>query len=114
LPPPHYTIDTLDALRSTYPQHDFHVLIGADNWQQLPQWKDYRCLLAGYQLIVYPRFGYDQAIDTEKFPNVHVCNAPRMEISSSFIREAIAQGKNMDCFLPPAVVEYIESNQLYQ
>jgi len=114
LPPPHYTIGTLEALRATCPQRAFHLLVGADNWQQLPQWKDCRRLLAEYPLIVYPRFGYDRAIDTEKYPNVRVCAAPRMEISSSFIREAIARGKNMDCFLPAAVVDYIARHQLYQ
>ncbi len=110
---PAYTIDTLNTLRDKYPGRQFYLLMGADNWQQLPRWKDYEQLLAHYPILVYPRFGYEASVPAEKYPDVRLTAAPRMEVSASFIREAIGQHKAVACFTPLAVWRYIEAHRLY-
>ena len=113
LPAPTYTIDTLHALRERYPQHEFCLLIGSDNWLQLPEWKGFKQLLQETELLVYPRFGYDVPEITQPISTVHFIQAPRLEISSSFIRSAFAEGLFLDCFLPAPVYEYIRKHHLY-
>jgi nicotinate-nucleotide adenylyltransferase len=113
LPAPTYTIDTLHALRERYPQHEFCMITGSDNWLQLPQWKGYKQLLEEVEWLVYPRFGYDVPEVAKRLPSVHFTDAPRLEISSSFIREAFAKGQHLPCFLPAAVYDYIVTHRLY-
>jgi nicotinate-nucleotide adenylyltransferase len=112
LPAPAYTIDTLHALRERYPQHEFCLIAGSDNWLQLPKWKGFEQLLEKVEWLVYPRFGYDLP-ENPNTPNVQFIAAPRLEISSSFIREAFAKGITLDCFLPTPVYEYILKHHLY-
>jgi nicotinate-nucleotide adenylyltransferase len=113
LPSPAYTVDTLRTLRERYPLRDFRLIIGSDNWHQFPRWKGFKEILAKFTLLVYPRFGYEVALSAGDFPAVHFIPAPRLEISATFIREALAQGCRLDCFMPPPVVEYIKANKLY-
>ena len=102
LPRPSYTIDTLAALEKAYPDRSFTFILGADNWQTIHRWKDYRTLIDRYPLLVYPRKGYDSSVEAG-CPGVRAVDAPLMEISSSFIREAIRNGKDMRFFLPPGI-----------
>jgi nicotinate-nucleotide adenylyltransferase len=116
LPSPSYTIDTLRTLQERYPQHRFKVIIGYDNWLQLPVWKDYKLLLKTYEWLVYPRRGDNPSpakIEISAFPTAQFVPAPCLDISSSFIRQAFADGMQLNCFMPPAVFEYIIANKLY-
>ncbi|MDR0668087.1 MAG: nicotinate-nucleotide adenylyltransferase [Prevotellaceae bacterium] len=113
LPSPTYTIHTLDALRECYPQRRFALLIGSDNWRQMPQWKDADRLCAEYRILVYPRFGFDLPERPARYPLLRFTDAPRIEISSTFIRQAVADGKDVACFTPAAVCEYMRSHKLY-
>ena len=113
LPQPSYTITTLDALRDTYPQHVFTLIIGADNWQIFDRWREYRRIIDDYHVCIYPRFGYD--IDVSALPQrVRYAKAPLIELSSTWIREGIAANRNMSVFLPVGVYDYICRNHLYQ
>ena len=57
LPKPNYSINTFHALERKYPQHQFHLIIGADNWLAFDRWRAYDDFLTRYHLIVYPRPG---------------------------------------------------------
>ena len=105
MPKPSYTIDTLNRLSQMYPEHRFRLIIGADNWQLLPRWKAHEEILRDYKLLIYPRKGYTISIP-DACPNVHTANAPLLEISSTFIREAHAAGKDVRFFLPEGVRPY--------
>lgn len=112
LPQPSYTINTMEKLESMYPDYDFRIIIGSDNWPRFPEWRDSESLIERYGLIVYPRRDYplpDIVPD-----NVTVVDAPMVDISSTFIRECIAEGRDMNFFMPPQVYEYIERNKLYK
>ncbi|MCC8155564.1 MAG: nicotinate-nucleotide adenylyltransferase [Tannerellaceae bacterium] len=104
LPVPSYTIDTLQALEKAYPDHQFQLIIGADNWNLIKRWKDYRKLLTTYPVLVYPRLNYKINIP-EQYPLVKKVNAPIIEISSTFIRESVGAGKDIRFFLPEPVRE---------
>ena len=106
LPVPSYTIDTLNALRKTYPDNLFHLIIGADNWEIINCWKDATILFEQYPILIYPRKGYDQIVLPDN-PTIRKVNAPLLEISSSFIRTAIKEGKDIRFFLPETVRKYI-------
>lgn len=106
LPRPSFTFNTLQALEEQYPDREFVLIIGADNWLCFDQWKDYDCILAEYPVLIYPRIGFD--IDPLSLPaDVILTNAPQIEISSTFIRKALAEGKDVRFFLPSNLAEEI-------
>ena len=106
LPRPSYTIHTLDALKASYPDHEFTLIIGADNWRLFPRWKAADEIIARHQILVYPRPGYE--IDENDLPtSVRKVDTPLLEVSSTFIRESLAQGKDIRYFLHPKVWERI-------
>ena len=102
LPQPSYTIQTLNALRVAFPDNNFQLIIGADNWQVIDQWKNYKELLTNYSILIYPRKGYEAVIPAT-YPNVRLVQAPMLEISSTFIREALREGKDIRFFLPEGI-----------
>ncbi len=113
LPKPSYTIDTLKQLKIENPNADFHILMGEDNLQNIEQWKEYEKILAEYNLLVYPRLDSDGS----KFyahPNVRKLQAPIIEISSRFIRNAIKLGKDVRYMLHPLVYDYINTKKIYR
>lgn len=105
LPRPSYTIDTLKALEKAYPQHLFHFIMGADNWNQIDKWKNYTLLLKEYPILIYPRKGFEINIPA-CYPHIKKVDAPLIEISSTFIREAYKEGKDVRFFLPEEIRSY--------
>lgn len=113
LPQPSYTIDTLTHLKERYPEHQFTLIMGADNLKSLKRWKNYELLLRDYSILVYPRPGFENA-ELASHPSVTITDTPQMEISSTFIRKSLAHGKNIQFFVPDAVLEFIDSKNLYR
>lgn len=111
MPRPSYTINTLRYLAKRYPGRDFKLIIGGDNWKVFDQWKDSESIISDFGVLVYPRPGYP--VGTIYEDGVDVIKAPVADISSTFIRKAIARGLNMNYFLPHGVYEYIKQNKLY-
>ncbi|MDQ2769529.1 MAG: nicotinate (nicotinamide) nucleotide adenylyltransferase [Bacteroidota bacterium] len=102
LPRPSYTIATLDALRQRHPEADFVLLMGADNLPGLPRWREAARLLAEIDLYVYPRPGTPLP-DLAAFPRARVVVAPLLDISATYIRESLRQGRSIRYLVPPAV-----------
>lgn len=111
MPRPSYTIDTLDLLSKRHPTKKFKLIIGSDNWRIFDRWREHQRILDEYGVIVYPRSGYP--IDSVYVDGMEVVDAPIVNISSTFIRDAIARGKDMSFFLPPGVFKYIRENRFY-
>ena len=105
LPLPSYTIDTLRTLQKMYPECLFHLIIGADNWANINQWKDADALINEFPILIYPRTNYDHKELLP--PHIRKVDAPLIDISSSFIRAAIREGKDIRFFLPEAVRDYV-------
>jgi len=112
LPKPSYTIDTLAYLGEKYPDYDFALIMGSDNIATLKKWKNGDLILERHSIYVYPRHGTEKAEDFTH-PHIHFTEAPIIQLSSSFIRKAIADGKNVSGMLPGTVWEEIERNGYY-
>jgi nicotinate-nucleotide adenylyltransferase len=112
MPRPSYTINTLDLLAKRHPSKHFKLIIGSDNWSIFEQWKESQRILDEYGVLVYPRVGYpvtDRHVD-----GMELVEAPTVNISSTFIRDAIGRGRDMSYFLPQGVYKYIIDNKLYE
>lgn len=113
LPQPSYTIDTLTHLKERYPNNKFVLIMGADNLVSFKKWKNYEILLKDYEIFVYPRPGADVA-EWENHPSITFTKTPLMEISSTFIRKAISDNKNVQFFLPDKVIDFIDAKGMYR
>lgn len=113
LPVPSYTVHTLAHLEEKFPEHEFILIMGSDNLPTLHKWKNYERILEKYTLLIYPRPG-NSLNPFDGNPNVVITSAPWMDVSSSFIREAIKQKKDVRFFLHPAVWRYIEEMHFYK
>jgi len=113
LPQPSYTIDTLAHLKEKYPQHEFAIIMGSDNLASLHKWKNYKLILRDYRIYVYPRPGYENA-ELASHPSVTITMTPLMELSATFIRKSLAEGKNIQYFVPDAVLKFIDDKSLYK
>lgn len=113
LPKPSYTINTLRELARKFPDTDFCLIIGADNWNIFTKWKCYDEIIRDFSVVVYPRPGFatDQG---EKLKNVRFSDAPMFDISSTFIRNLIKNGGDPAFFVPESVRDYILNNNLYK
>ncbi|WP_029906389.1 nicotinate (nicotinamide) nucleotide adenylyltransferase [Prevotella sp. 10(H)] len=114
LPKPSYTINTFDALQEKYPKHNFTLIIGSDNWTTFENWREYDKILDNYKLKVYPRLGHRITIPNKVRNRVEALDSPIIEISSTFIREHIAEGKDIRAFLPDDVYDYILQKGIYK
>ncbi len=113
MPRPSYTIDSLRELHRRFPHTRFSLIIGSDNWLIFDRWREHRAIIEEFTPIVYPRPGYE--IDPATLPpEVTFVNAPTIDLSSTFIRRAIAEGHDMTAFMPHGVGRYITSHNLYQ
>lgn len=112
LPKPSYTIDTLTYMQETYPQHQFRLIIGEDNLTQFTRWKNYERILEYFGLLVYPRPGASPG-ELHQHPNVQFVPAPLLDISATFIRDRIREGKSVKYLVPDRVEEYIRRKKFY-
>ncbi|MEZ4801748.1 MAG: nicotinate (nicotinamide) nucleotide adenylyltransferase [Gelidibacter sp.] len=115
LPQPNYTINTLVYLQEKFPEHEFALIMGEDNLKSFHKWKNYDLILEGYHIYVYPRIS-EGIIETQfdKHPKIHHITAPIMELSSTFIRNSIKEGKNVRPMLPEHVWEYLDEMNFYR
>lgn len=113
MPQPSYTIDTLTRLQERHPNTDFYLICGMDNIESFKKWKNYEAILQYHHLMVYPRKGYssNKLVD---HPSVTVVEAPEIEVSSTFIRNAIGEGKDVRYFVPKEVYKYIVDMHFYE
>ena len=115
LPQPNYTVNTLVHLQEKYPSHEFSLIMGEDNLKSFHKWKNYEVILENHDIYVYPRIS-ESKVDTQftGHKKIHVVNAPIMELSSTFIRNAIKTGKNVKPMLPENVWEYLDDMNFYK
>ncbi len=113
LPRPSYTIDTLTKLEFIYQDREFVIIAGTDIFAEFFKWKDYRLLLKNHLFYIYNRPDFEAAKFAEH-PSVKIFKAPLLDISSTFIRKAIGEGKDMRYLLPENVWKYIRLKGHYR
>jgi len=112
MPKPSYTIDTLVRLKEKYPENDYSIIMGSDNLQNFHKWKNYEQILEDYSIYVYPRPGYEIS---GSHKNIHLIEGvPQMEISSSFIRKSIKEGKDISYLMPEKAWIYTDEMNFYR
>jgi nicotinate-nucleotide adenylyltransferase len=119
LPVPSYTIETLTYLKEKHPGNEFELVMGEDNLYTLHKWKNALELIAKCKIYVYPRQDVekpshpllDQILDKA---DIQFVKAPLMEISGTFIRKGMKEGKDLSYFVPPAVWRYIKEMHFYE
>lgn len=111
LPRPSYTLHTLEALDVAYPNREFMLLIGADNWAKFDKWYRGDLILKNYTIVVYPR---DEQQRPQLPEGVIWLDSQLYDISSTQVRAMVAAGADISEHLSLAVVNYIEMNNLYK
>lgn len=113
LPQPSYTINTLVHLEEKHPEEEFALIMGSDNLESLNKWKNFEIILERFKIYVYPRPGYPGG-EFVNHRNVIMTDAPQMNISSTMIREAIREKKDMRFFMPESAWKYCEEMHFYR
>ncbi|RZJ72414.1 nicotinate (nicotinamide) nucleotide adenylyltransferase [Flavobacterium sp.] len=115
LPQPNYTVNTLAHLEEKFPAYEFSLIMGQDNIESIHKWKNFEVILERYDILVYPRISSSDPIsEVTNHARVSYIDAPIVEISSTFIREAIQNKKSPKALLPDKVWDYIDHNNLYR
>ena len=112
---PSFTLDTVRELQAAEPGQQWFLIIGQDQYTGLHTWRDWRELVGLVTLVVAKRPGL------HAWPHPDLLRAeqravplPMMDVSSTDIREHVAQGRAIDELVPAAVARYIEEHRLYQ
>lgn len=115
LPQPNYTVNTLAHLEEKYPDYQFALIMGEDNLNTLHKWKNNEVILERFEVFVYPRVTSTSIKEEFKnHPKITKVAAPIMEISSTFVRNAVKDGKRIMPLLPQKVWEYIDEMNFYK
>ena len=105
MPEPHYTIRTLDALKEREPDNRFTLVMGADNLADIRRWRDYARILKEFGVAVFPREGHDlteikqDLLKEDPAYMIQILDAEMVDISSTQIRNAIAEGEDISKYL---------------
>ena len=102
LPRPSYTWNTLQALSHDYPDSEFVLLIGGDNWERFGRWYHWKDILRNHRVVVYPRSPYPGTVEL-----------PLIDVSSTEIRRRVRVGQSIDGLVPEQVAAYIKKRGLY-
>jgi len=113
LPTPSYTIDTLTYLEELNPGREFQLVMGGDGLRTFHKWKHAELIVEKYHRLIYPRPGTDLEM-ASRLPNTTLVDAPVMEISSSFIRQAIKEGKDVRHLVPARAYTYMREMHFYE
>ena len=111
LPSPSYTYDTLTCLRNKYPEHQFFLIIGSDNYENFKNWRNHDKIMSEFGLIIYPRPEFH--LETQPDNTVYLSGAPEFTVSSTLIREYVKDGWDINFFVPVEVARFIKEKQLY-
>ena len=105
------TFSTLEALSKQYPLHQFSFLIGSDNLAKFHLWHDYQLMLKKYPFYVYPRADYPFQPFYQGM--IALENFPKMQVSSTQVRAALAKQSSLNKLLDAKVIAYIQKQRLF-
>src|SRR5688572_1179393 len=107
---PSYTVDTLRDLTSRFPKASFSLLLGRDAAAFLPEWREPDQVRSLAEIVILNRAGEQEPSATaDRFLTV-----PRIDISSTAVRERVKTGRSIRYWVPDGVAQYIDSHRLYR
>jgi nicotinate-nucleotide adenylyltransferase len=118
-PGPSYTVDTLEVLHSQAPDNELFLIVGADVAAGLPGWRSPERVLSLAQLAVAQRRGTPRASVESALSELAgselaaFFRMPRIEVSSTMLRDRVRRGEPISYLVPEAVQRYIERHHLY-
>jgi nicotinate-nucleotide adenylyltransferase len=116
---PSYTVDTLEELHSSAPDHELFLIVGGDIAAGLPSWREPERVLSLATLAVAKRRGtsrsaVDEALCTLRGgERARFFQMPRIAISSTMVRDRVRSGQSIRYYVPDRVIDYIDRNHLY-
>lgn len=112
MPRPSYTWNTLQHLKADYPDCQFSLLVGGDNWQLFPRWYHAGDILSQHHVYVYPRRSTASTEDTPQASaglpeGVTFIQAELLPVSSTEIRQRVKQGERIDTLVPKVIAPLV-------
>lgn len=110
-----YTYQTLDYFKNKYKDSEIYFICGSDNLREFKTWKKFNYILNNYRLIVFKRNddNIEKILENLNIKNIIVIDKVFGNLSSTYIRKELEEGKNVLNLVDNEVVEYIENNKLY-
>ena len=116
---PSYTVDTLEELHSSAPDHEFFLIVGGDIAAGLPNWREPERVLSLATLAVAKRRGTSRAAVDDALRSLRggeraqFFRMPRIGISSTMLRDRVRAGEPIRYYVPDPVIDYIDNHHLY-
>ena len=116
---PSYTVDTLEGLQSSAPDHELFLIVGGDIAAGLPNWHRPERVLSLATLAVAKRRGTSRAAVDEALRSLagnertRFFRMPRIAVSSTMLRDRVRAGQPIRYYVPDAVIGYIDQHRLY-
>lgn len=115
LPKPSYSYLTLRKLKENFPENEYFILTGEDNFRNIHRWKNSSEIFKNAGFVVYPRNGFDENRLVEPLESNHLfIQAPMLNISSTYIRDLIQQGKSIQYLVPEGCRQHIEKKGFFK
>ena len=119
---PSYTATTLAYLKEKHADYSFSLIMGEDNLRTFHKWHNYEEIISNHQIYVYPRLYTQQELESAsakselaEHKNIVICkDVPLMKVSSSFIRKAIKEKKDVRYLLSEPVFKYVDEMNFYR
>ena len=118
-PGPSYTVDTLRLLRERSPEDELALILGADQAVRLASWHDPEGVLSCAEVAVAARGGLEREAVLRHLDRlagsegISFFEMPRVDVSSTLVRERVASGRPIRYLVPDRVADYVEANRLY-
>ena len=119
-----YTVETIRHFRKTLLDAELFLPVGADMYFDLPKWYEASEILKAVVPIGVYRPGgppphvevFEEILPPERLElfRRYIFTMPQIEISSSMIRQNIANGESVRFLMPRTVERFIESHRLYR
>ena len=114
-PGPHFTVDTLRALRAECPGADLALVVGGDSLASFASWREPDAILRLARLVAYRRPGAGLAgVAAHVLARTTLVDGPALDLSATEIRARIAAGQTVRYLVPDAVRAYIAAHGLYR
>ena len=112
---PNYTINSLRYISNAFPNNNFSLIIGEDNFVNFKKWKDYKEIMNNFKIYVYPRkTRLKRDMKLLMSNNIEMIEAPLIDLSSTNIRNIINDKNYAKQFISDSIYKYITTNNLYK